>query len=1259
MKKINIILIAYFLTLNNAFSQETPPNPGSDQDKNWVSTINYDVSGNTKAKGIKFFNDGGKLIETQAWDPLTQKIWTTKTYYDQYNREALKTLAAPQNIFGINSAFIADELGGFFNNIDYDLPLTIENPSAINDASILGAYYSENNVTNIYQDVTSYPYAKNVYSKLNPEKRLKVLGGNKIDGEWKQSYTFSMPAGQELSQLGAFGEVNYNNLKTIKTISRDVHGTEVVVFTDTNGKTLAAARTGGNSNPDSTIEIGAQGFVDVHVPYGTTGFTINGVSGITTEVYDLITEQNTTPLTSILPNGFYRVSITNLESYNPDTNPVAVTYHDNYYDYSLNEYDEAGRLKAAYQPYGATKAQKPVTTYSYNALGQLLSTTSPDEGTAEFKYRKDGQIRFSQNTKQLADTEFSYTNYDDLGRPIESGVATGSFASLNPDTSSITTSLAHEKQKTTYDTLEIADAVFLANINSDYANPTFLADNVAKTKNENTTTYYSYDIYGRVKWLVQDIMGLGTKTIDYSYDPITGAVTEVDFQKDNSLERFKHKYTYDATNNSLVRVETSTDGGSTYTTHANYNYYETGALKRINIAQGLQGVDYVYNLNGQLKSINHPSSIVENDPGNDSLGTNGVIADLFGMQIDYHSNDFTRPLSNISTPNYGEDQYNGNIKGVRWKNKVLDNTEQTYSYYYNKNNWLTDAIYGQYANTEGDDTAIDLFEENIYDGISKSFNATNSITLSPGFHGKPGLGDEVTAKIVLGTPSAFRAGDYNVFGITYDANGNIGTLNRNKDTYNNQNKMDQLSYVYDPEKPNQLLRVDDPTGEVIAGTDIGDQDGNNYEYNSIGQLVKNNEEGMEYIYNASGLVTEIKKDNVPLVKFFYNDRGHRIRKEYDTGAYLITTHYVKDVSGNAIAIYNDPVGKGATSRRIEYGLYGSNRLGVRKISIDGTGKSTTIIYDNYLYQLTDHLGNVRAVTGRANDGTAMAIVSATDYYPGGMAMPGRSLVGGYRYGYQGEYSEKDEETGLNVFELRMYDSRINRWISPDPAQQYPSPYLGMGNNWMNGTDPDGALFVIDDFLFGFIGGLFQNRDNFSNPDASRFGNAISNGSRMASNSANIWASLGRTDPDKTFGGKILQVASKLTWELPQSLGGVLSGHLVGYANGIDKITNYRGATLIKTNAWKGIGFIDDDGVDYQPRWGFTVGSVITTSHTERESLIQHEFGHYLTSRLQGPLFIPANILSPVSAFIGEDFHASMPWERWADKKSHRFFKNHN
>ncbi len=57
-----------------------------------------------------------------------------------------------------------------------------------------------------------------------------------------------------------------------------------------------------------------------------------------------------------------------------------------------------------------------------------------------------------------------------------------------------------------------------------------------------------------------------------------------------------------------------------------------------------------------------------------------------------------------------------------------------------------------------------------------------------------------------------------------------------------------------------------------------------------------------------------------------------------------------------------------------------------------------------------------------------------------------------------EFAEKDDETGYNQFEARLYDSRLGRWLSFDPAGQYYSPYLGMGNNPVMGVDPDGRFF---------------------------------------------------------------------------------------------------------------------------------------------------------------------------------------------------------
>jgi RHS repeat-associated protein len=90
------------------------------------------------------------------------------------------------------------------------------------------------------------------------------------------------------------------------------------------------------------------------------------------------------------------------------------------------------------------------------------------------------------------------------------------------------------------------------------------------------------------------------------------------------------------------------------------------------------------------------------------------------------------------------------------------------------------------------------------------------------------------------------------------------------------------------------------------------------------------------------------------------------------------------------------------------------------------------------------------------------IVAGGDYYPFGSVMTGREITrDDYRFGYQGQFAELDEETGWNSFELRMYDAVIGRWMSPDPYRQFASPYVGMGNNPMKYVDKDGGCVGPD------------------------------------------------------------------------------------------------------------------------------------------------------------------------------------------------------
>ena len=85
---------------------------------------------------------------------------------------------------------------------------------------------------------------------------------------------------------------------------------------------------------------------------------------------------------------------------------------------------------------------------------------------------------------------------------------------------------------------------------------------------------------------------------------------------------------------------------------------------------------------------------------------------------------------------------------------------------------------------------------------------------------------------------------------------------------------------------------------------------------------------------------------------------------------------------------------------------------------------------------------------------------------------------GYRFGYQGQFAEEDQETGWNSFELRMYDAVVGRWMAPDPMRQYFSPYLSMGNNPVSRVDPDGGF---DDVNYNSKTGettVHRTNDNF-------------------------------------------------------------------------------------------------------------------------------------------------------------------------------------
>ncbi len=178
------------------------------------------------------------------------------------------------------------------------------------------------------------------------------------------------------------------------------------------------------------------------------------------------------------------------------------------------------------------------------------------------------------------------------------------------------------------------------------------------------------------------------------------------------------------------------------------------------------------------------------------------------------------------------------------------------------------------------------------------------------------------------------------------------------------------------------------------------------------------------------------------LKYAYDASGNRVKKSVSGGGN--TTFYVRGANGEVITWfdtnynYNFPI---TTPSGEMIGVF------ERQLSLGITERR---------YFLKDHLGSVRTTVNQNG-----AIDGYDDYYPFGLAMPGRSSNSANpnaNYKFTGH--ERDDEAGLTLDYMmaRNYDPMIGRFLQIDPlADQFPgwSPYNYVFNNPLNYIDPNG------------------------------------------------------------------------------------------------------------------------------------------------------------------------------------------------------------
>ena len=704
------------------------------------------------------------------------------------------------------------------------------------------------------------------------------------------------------------------------------------------------------------------------------------------------------------------------------------------------------RVEYQYQP--AYPPHTLTTTYTYNTTNQVIKQATPDAKESNFWYDELSRLVISQNAKQKATSNYSYTKYDVLGRIIEVGqkntsaiAETGSI-STNAFQTFLSGGTNSELTQTIYDEVPVStpDNGILSfdqsNLRKRVAASIYRPSTASKDIN---ATYYSYDISGNVKTLWQQVHGLGEeKRIDYEYDLISGKVNLVAYQKDKN-DAFYYQYKYDAENRltqaySSIKAILDPNGISSTLTapyrklDASYQYYLHGPLARIELGDEgskVQGMDYAYTLQGWLKGVNSnllsPDSEINKDGATGSL----IPKDALAYSLGYFNGDYkpigtTAAAFNIQWQPAGEtgqNLYNGNISHTTLGIKNMAAVGYTYKY----------------------DQLNRLIKMRQHDMASTAWGPINNKYKEE---------------------------------VQYDANGNILKYDR----YGANGQIDKLIYNYYA-GTNRLSHVDDGISGN-ADNDLKDQAEKNYDYDEIGNLVKDVQENIASLSNGRekgiewtvyGKISQINRANGTYIKYSYDAAGNRISKNSNG----ITTWYIRDAEGNSLGVYDN---KDGAIKWQEQQLYGSSRLGMWKPGLaSGTSGSTVWgIGGKKFYELNNHLGNVLAVisdnrgqhvSGNVVDYYEANVVSAQDYYPFGMIQPGRSFSSGsYRYGFNGKENDNDVkgEGNQQDYGMRIYDPRLGRFLSEDPiTKEYPelTPYQFASNRPIDGIDLDGLEFV--------------------------------------------------------------------------------------------------------------------------------------------------------------------------------------------------------
>lgn len=260
-----------------------------------------------------------------------------------------------------------------------------------------------------------------------------------------------------------------------------------------------------------------------------------------------------------------------------------------------------------------------------------------------------------------------------------------------------------------------------------------------------------------------------------------------------------------------------------------------------------------------------------------------------------------------------------------------------------------------------------------------------------------------------------------------------------------------------------------------------------------------------------------------------------------------------------------------------------------------------------------------------------------------MPMPNKHTTdGNYRYAFQGQ--EKDNETGMEAFELRLWDGRLGRWLTVDPYGQYHSPYLGMGNNPISLIDPDGGWADGGGDPPSFwqrIGGWFRN--TFSSNQSAITGSP-NESTAYSINLEEVELTFKQNAKTATEHFTVFNLAALNSWGSNQVLG---AGRLPSdKLSGTNFDNTFRAGQIFGDLAAIGTG-----GAEFTAGSGMVVGGVVGAPETLGATLaVSVEGAAVATHGVAVGATATGNLVRGVADFMSKDKHGSSGGDRMGNNR---------